>query len=106
MSTSAQQPATASATSEPTHRVQRFAVMPRTYGETQSIAMPKGSEIFDAMFFEGRLYFWAKCPVSADNVDRQFRCIEDGTGFDDTKETLVKMVMRPSAKALHLVEVA
>lgn len=105
---SAAQPTTAPATTtpapDPTHKMQRFAIVPRSY-EDQAVSMPVGSEIVESLFFEGRVYLWAKCPIDVDVEDRKFRIIDDGDGFDDKSVKFVAFAVRPTGKALHVVEV-
>lgn len=90
---------------EPTHKMQRFAIAPRSYGDDQVVSMPAGAEIREAVFFEGRVYLWAVCPLEVDNEDRTFRVIEDGDGFDASKVNFVAFAVRPNGKAIHVVEV-
>ena len=90
---------------EPTHRVQKFHVPARTYGDPTAVKMPVGAEILEAVFFEGRVNLWAKCPIEADEEERSFQVISDGDDFNDDDCTLIGMAIRPSGSALHVVEI-
>lgn len=90
---------------DPTHVIRRFHVPARTYGEPTEVKMPKGAEILESVFFEGRVNIWAKCPLGADEEERAFKVISDGDEFADEDFTLMGMAIRPSGAALHIVEV-
>lgn len=77
----------------------------RTHSDPAEVTMPEGAEILEAVFMEGRVSLWAKCPIDADEVKRSFKIITDDEDFADDDYTLLGLAVRPSGAALHVVEI-
>lgn len=89
---------------DPTHVIKSFHVPARSYGDSTDVEIPKGSEVLEAVFFEGRVNVWAKCPIDAEDETHTFRIIGDGDAYAADVWELRGMALRPNGRALHIIE--